>query len=244
MLRLAGLVAFAIAIVALLAVGQSTAGRQQPRRLPLVHAGPGQRRRRTRPGSARDLSTALTTPGIKLAELQKTLAGLAARQDQAVQKAQELNAPGGCGRSTPRRSRRSGCGPRASHSFATRSARPRRRRGRRGHDARRADARPAGQRRRLGRPVRCERDRRDGVARHPRGRGARLELPDELRPRLDDRCSRRSSSGSPAPAAAGARARQARERHRLGHRPRRVPRRWRRARTTSSWPRRTSRSGR
>src|SRR5215216_1178994 len=94
MLRLAGLIAFAIAIVALLTVWINSCRednardsyRSYMRDLGSIAADSA--------GVGRDLSVALTTPGISTAELQKTLAGLAARQDQDVQNASELEPPG------------------------------------------------------------------------------------------------------------------------------------------------------
>jgi hypothetical protein len=94
MLRLAGLIAFAIALVALLTLWINScrednardAYRDYMRDLGAIASDSA--------GVGRDLSTALTTPGISTSELQKTLAGLAARQDQDVQNASELEPPG------------------------------------------------------------------------------------------------------------------------------------------------------
>jgi hypothetical protein len=94
MLRLAGLIAFAIAIVALLTVWVNSCRedntrdtyRSFMRELDAVASDSA--------GVGHDLAAALTTPGISTAELQKTLAGLAARQDQDLANARELDPPG------------------------------------------------------------------------------------------------------------------------------------------------------
>ena len=94
MLRLAGLIAFAIVIVALLTIWVNSCREENARnayRSYLTSLGG------VADDSAdvgRDLAAALTTPGISTSELQKTLGGLAARQDQDLTRARELEPPG------------------------------------------------------------------------------------------------------------------------------------------------------
>ena len=94
MLRLAGLIAFAIAIVALLTVWVNSCREDNARDTYRSYMQDLGSVAGDSAGVGRDLSVALTTPGISTAELQKTLAGLAARQDQDVQNASELEPPG------------------------------------------------------------------------------------------------------------------------------------------------------
>lgn len=94
MLRLAGLIAFAIAIVALLTVWINSCREDNARDAYRSYMQDLASVASDSAGVGRDLSAALTTPGISSAELQKTLAGLAARQDQDVANASALEPPG------------------------------------------------------------------------------------------------------------------------------------------------------
>lgn len=93
-LRLVGLIAFAIVIVIVLftvvreCTGESKAApyREYMDQLRQVAQDSEQ--------VGRELNTALTTPGIKQAELQQKLRGLAQRQEQGVTQARELEPPG------------------------------------------------------------------------------------------------------------------------------------------------------
>jgi hypothetical protein len=94
MLRLAGLIAFAIAIVALLTIwvnacredSATDAYRDYMKDLGSIASDSA--------GVGNELSAALTTPGISTAELQKRLGGLAARQQQDAENAGQLEPPG------------------------------------------------------------------------------------------------------------------------------------------------------
>jgi hypothetical protein len=94
LLRLAGLIAFAIVIVVLLvfwvdscrAEGKRDTYRDYMEAMSAVAADSQQ--------VGRDLNTALTTPGIRPAQLQEELAGLAQQQQQDVARARELEPPG------------------------------------------------------------------------------------------------------------------------------------------------------
>jgi hypothetical protein len=94
MLRLAGLIAFAIAIVALLTVWVNSCREDNTRDTYRSYMRDLDAVASDSAGVGHDLAAALTTPGISTAELQKTLAGLAARQDQDLANARELDPPG------------------------------------------------------------------------------------------------------------------------------------------------------
>lgn len=94
LLRLAGLIGFAIVLIVLLAVwvdscraeGRRDTYRSYMEQMATI-AGDSQ-------GVGRDLNTALTTPGTSAGELQEQLAGLAAQQEQDVVQAQAVEPPG------------------------------------------------------------------------------------------------------------------------------------------------------
>jgi hypothetical protein len=94
MLRLAGLIAFAIVIVALLTIWVNSCRAENARNSYRSYLGSLGTISNDSAGVGRDLAAALTTPGISTSELQKTLSGLAARQDQDLTRARELSPPG------------------------------------------------------------------------------------------------------------------------------------------------------
>jgi hypothetical protein len=94
MLRLAGLIAFAIVIVALLTIWVNSCRAENARNSYRSYLGSLGTIANDSAGVGRDLAAALTTPGISTSELQKTLSGLAARQDQDLMRARELTPPG------------------------------------------------------------------------------------------------------------------------------------------------------
>ena len=94
MLRLAGLIAFAIVIVVLLTFWVNSCREKNTRSAYRDYLRDLGAVANDSAGVGNDLATALTTPGISTTELQKTLAGLAARQQQDVTRAQGLSAPG------------------------------------------------------------------------------------------------------------------------------------------------------
>jgi hypothetical protein len=94
MLRLAGLIAFAIAIVALLTLWINSCREDNARDAYRDYMKDLGSIASDSAGVGRELSTALTTPGISTTELQKTLGGLAARQQQDAENASELEPPG------------------------------------------------------------------------------------------------------------------------------------------------------
>jgi hypothetical protein len=94
MLRLAGLIAFAIVIVALLTVWVNSCREENARDAYRSYLGSLGTIADDSAGVGRDLAAALTTPGISTSELQKTLAGLATRQDQDLDRARDLTPPG------------------------------------------------------------------------------------------------------------------------------------------------------
>jgi hypothetical protein len=94
MLRLAGLIAFAIVIVALLTIWVNSCRAENARNSYRSYLGSLGTIANDSAGVGRDLAAALTTPGISTSELQKTLSGLAARQDQDLTRARELSPPG------------------------------------------------------------------------------------------------------------------------------------------------------
>jgi hypothetical protein len=93
LLRLVGLVAFAIALVVVLAIvldectGESEAAPYQDYMTPIRQLA------RDSAQVGRELNVALTTPGIERAELQQTLRGLGQQQLQGVTQARELDPP-------------------------------------------------------------------------------------------------------------------------------------------------------
>lgn len=94
LLRLVGLVAFAILVVVLLVFWvQSCQGAAKQSAYKSYLGSVGQIAG-TSDAVGRDLVTALTTPGIKETELEKKLDGLAQREQQDVAKAQSLDPPG------------------------------------------------------------------------------------------------------------------------------------------------------
>jgi len=94
MLRLAGLIAFGIVIVALLTFWVNSCREENTRNAYRSYLRSLDAIANDSAGVGRDLAAALTTPGISTSELQKTLAGLAARQDQDLTRATQLTPPG------------------------------------------------------------------------------------------------------------------------------------------------------
>lgn len=94
LLRLVGLIAFAIVLVVLLVLWIGSCRSED--RVNSYRTYMDSMRTVAQDSSqvGRDLSTALTTPGVKPAELQETLGGLAQQQEQDVARARELVAPG------------------------------------------------------------------------------------------------------------------------------------------------------
>ncbi len=96
MLRLLGLIAFAILIVVLLLLWVQSCQEDAKRdsysdyMTSISDIGTDSER------IGRELSDALTTPGIKPAELQKQLAGLVQQQEIGADRARKLDAPGRC----------------------------------------------------------------------------------------------------------------------------------------------------
>jgi hypothetical protein len=94
LLRLVGLIAFAIALVVVLALvisdcrGDSKAAPYREYMQPMRQLAQDSEQ------VGRELNVALTTPGIKQAELQQTLRGLAQQQQQGVVRAAEIDPPG------------------------------------------------------------------------------------------------------------------------------------------------------
>src|SRR5215212_10040363 len=80
MLRLAGLIAFAIVIVALLTIWVNGCRKENTRNAYRSYLGSLGTIANDSAGVGRELAAALTTPGISTTELQKTLGGLAAQQ--------------------------------------------------------------------------------------------------------------------------------------------------------------------
>lgn len=94
LLRLVGLVAFAIVIVVVLVLWIDSCRSDNERD---AYAGYMQQVRAIGDASqedGRELNTVLTTPGIKAADLQERLGGLAQTEEQNVARARELTAPG------------------------------------------------------------------------------------------------------------------------------------------------------
>jgi hypothetical protein len=94
LLRLVGLIAFAIVIIVLLVFWVNSCRAEGKREtyenyLEAMEAIAGDSA-----NVGRDLNGALTTPGIKAADLQQTLAGLAQQQEQDVVRARQLEPPG------------------------------------------------------------------------------------------------------------------------------------------------------
>ena len=94
LLRLIGLIAFAILIVVLLVFWvQSCQGSKKKNAYRHYMENVGEIATSSS-ATGRDLTDALTTSGVKVAELQTTLAGLAQREQQDVDKAEGLKPPG------------------------------------------------------------------------------------------------------------------------------------------------------
>jgi hypothetical protein len=94
MLRLAGLIGFAIVIVVLLALWVDSCRAEGTRDAYRSYMSSMQTIANDSVGVGRDLNNALTTPGIGIADLQKTLAGLVEQQEQDVVRARQLEPPG------------------------------------------------------------------------------------------------------------------------------------------------------
>jgi hypothetical protein len=94
MLRLAGLIGFAIVIVVLLALWVDSCRAEGTRDAYRSYMSSMQTIANDSVGVGRDLNNALTTPGISVADLQKSLAGLVEQQEQDVVRARQLEPPG------------------------------------------------------------------------------------------------------------------------------------------------------
>ena len=94
MLRLAGLIGFAIVIVVLLALWVDSCRAEGTRDTYRSYMGSMQTIAADSVGVGRDLNNALTTPGISVADLQETLAGLVEQQEQDVVRARQVDPPG------------------------------------------------------------------------------------------------------------------------------------------------------
>jgi len=94
MLRLAGLIGFAIVIVVLLALWVDSCRAEGTRDTYRSYMSSMQTIAADSVRVGRDLNNALTTPGISVADLQETLAGLLEQQEQDVVRARELEPPG------------------------------------------------------------------------------------------------------------------------------------------------------
>src|SRR6266508_1358622 len=82
MLRLAGLIGFAIVLVVLLALWVDSCRAEGTRDTYRSYMGSMQTIASDSAGVGQELNNALTTPGISVADLQETLAGLAQQQEQ------------------------------------------------------------------------------------------------------------------------------------------------------------------
>jgi hypothetical protein len=94
MLRLAGLIGFAIVIVVLLALWVDSCRAEGTRDAYRSYMSSMQTIAADSVGVGRDLNNALTTPGISVGDLQETLAGLVEQQEQDVVRARQLEPPG------------------------------------------------------------------------------------------------------------------------------------------------------
>jgi hypothetical protein len=94
MLRLAGLIGFAIVLVVLLALWVDSCRDQGTRDAYRSYMGSMQTIASDSAGVGQELNSALTTPGISVAGLQETLAGLAQQQEQDVVRGRQLEPPG------------------------------------------------------------------------------------------------------------------------------------------------------
>ncbi|MEX1357905.1 MAG: hypothetical protein WD981_04725 [Gaiellaceae bacterium] len=94
MLRLAGLIGFAIVLVVLLALWVDSCRAEGTRDAYRSYMSSMQTIAADSVGVGRDLNNALTTPGISVADLQETLAGLVEQQEQDVVRARQLEPPG------------------------------------------------------------------------------------------------------------------------------------------------------
>jgi hypothetical protein len=93
LLRLVGLIAFAIAVIVVLAIVLDECGGESKAAPYRDYMGQVRQLARDSDQVGRELNVALTTPGIKQAELQQTLRGLAQQQQQGVTQARELDPP-------------------------------------------------------------------------------------------------------------------------------------------------------
>jgi hypothetical protein len=94
LLRLVGLIAFAILIVVLLVFWVQSCRAADKRDTYREYMGEVRAVARDSQQIGRELNTLLTTPGIKLAELEEQLGGLTQRQEQGITQAREVDAPG------------------------------------------------------------------------------------------------------------------------------------------------------
>jgi hypothetical protein len=94
LLRLVGLIAFAILIVVLLVFWVQSCRAADKRETYRDYMGEIRGIGQESQGIGRELNTLLTTPGIKLAELEQQLSGLTQQQEQGVARARELDPPG------------------------------------------------------------------------------------------------------------------------------------------------------
>jgi len=94
MLRLAGLIGFAIVIIVLLALWVDSCRAEGTRDVYRSYMSSMQTIANDSVGVGRDLNNALTTPGISVGDLQETLAGLVEQQEQDVLRARQVDPPG------------------------------------------------------------------------------------------------------------------------------------------------------
>ena len=94
LLRLVGLIAFAILIIVLLVFWVQSCRAADKRETYQDYMGEIRGVGRESQGIGRELNTLLTTPGIKMAELEQQLSGLTQQQEQGVARARELDPPG------------------------------------------------------------------------------------------------------------------------------------------------------
>jgi hypothetical protein len=94
LLRLVGLIAFAILIIVLLVFWVQSCRAADKRETYRDYMGEIRGIGQESQGIGRELNTLLTTPGIKLAELEQQLSGLTQQQEQGVARARELDPPG------------------------------------------------------------------------------------------------------------------------------------------------------
>jgi hypothetical protein len=94
MLRLAGLIAFAIVLVVLLAIWVDSCRAESTRDTYQSYMTSMKTIADDSQGVGAELNNALTTPGISVGDLQETLGGLAQQQTQDVERARQLDPPG------------------------------------------------------------------------------------------------------------------------------------------------------